>query len=887
MISTDQGTPRSRIGLITALMLAAAATGSRTVPVLAVPLTSCQSTWNLVNSPSPGVGENVLDAIAASGHNDAWAVGNVQMTSAGVRQTLTEHWDGTSWSVVGSPNTGAGDNNLYGVAAIAPGNAWVVGRSYAAASGSPSQGLVEHWNGSSWSIVPVPQVGAQDNVLGGVAATSANDVWAVGYSTPSLGALQTLIEHWNGAGWSVVQAPPPPGNGNNLLIAVAAVSPSDAWAVGAYNQTATAAAVSLVEHWNGTSWSIVASPPNVPGTTGDNFLASVAEVAANDVWAAGYGDTTQFSATNPNPPSKTLAEHWDGATWSVVNSQNVTGDDAFFAVSATPGQGNAWAVGASKSATVFQPLLERWNGSTFVSVISPNPNPAGGQLTAVMALSPNDVWSTGGSGTTGNFRTLIENYCVPPVVTAITPTSGKPGTAVTVTGSGFLGASGVNFGSAPSASFTVVSDTQITATAPFQSAGPVDVTVTTAATSAPSAADQFTFISVFPGQYTPLPPFRILDTRSGIGGFPTVGAGKSIDVQVAGVAGSGVPVMTSATPPSAVILNVTVTNPTASGYLTLYPTGVPRPLASNLNFVRGQTVPNLVEVALGSGGKVTAYNSAGSTDVIFDVAGWVSTQGTVTGTAGLYRPLVPGRLMDTRSSVGGSPTLAAGQTVNLQVTGQQNVPVTGVSAVVLNVTATNTTAAGYLTVFPAGAGRPVASNLNFVAGQTVPNRVVVKVGNMGQVSLFNFSGAADVIVDVGGWFTDGSDTTATGGQFTGLTPARILDSRFGQGTTSAVGANGLIMVQVAGLGSVPPMTATVPPKAVVLNVTVTNTTAASFLTVYPSDAASRPTASDLNWTGGLTVPNLVVVKLGADGKIAIYNLAGSTDVIADVVGWYN
>jgi hypothetical protein len=298
-------------------------------------------------------------------------------------------------------------------------------------------------------------------------------------------------------------------------------------------------------------------------------------------------------------------------------------------------------------------------------------------------------------------------------------------------------------------------------------------------------------------------------------------------------------------------------------------------------------VPNLVEVALGSDGKVAVYNSAGSTDVIFDVAGWVSTQGTVTGTAGLYRPLVPGRLMDTRSSVGGSPTLAAGQTVNLQVTGQQNVPVTGVSAVVLNVTATNTTAAGYLTVFPTGVVQPVASNLNFVAGQTVPNRVVVKVSTGGQVSLFNFKGTTDVIVDVGGWFTDGSDATATGGQFTGLTPARILDTRFGQGTSGAVGANVPVIVQVAGQGSVPAMTATVPPRAVVLNVTVTDTTAASFLTVYPSDAASRPTASDLNWTAGLTAPNLVVVKLGADGKIAIYNLAGSTDVIADVVGWYN
>jgi hypothetical protein len=395
-------------------------------------------------------------------------------------------------------------------------------------------------------------------------------------------------------------------------------------------------------------------------------------------------------------------------------------------------------------------------------------------------------------------------------------------------------------------------------------------------------------VPVFPGQYQPLPPLRILDTRNGIGGFTSpVGAGQSISVQIAGV--GTVPKMTDATPPSAVVLNVTVADATASSYLTVYPTGVTRPLASNLNFVAGQAVPNLVEVALGSDGKVAVYNFSGTVDVIFDVAGWVSTQGKAPtpATAGLYRPLVPGRLMDTRSSLGGSPTLTAGQTVNLQVTGKQSVPATGVSAVVLNVTATGPTASGYLTVFPGGGAQPVASNVNFVPGQTVPNRVVVKVGATGQVSIFNFAGRTDVVVDVGGWFTDGSDPAATGGQFTGLTPARILDTRSGQGAAAAVGANSLISVLVAGQGLVPAMTATVPPKAVVLNVTVTNTTAGSFLTVYPSDATVRPTASDLNWTAGLTVPNLVVVKVGADGKIDIYNLGGSTDVIADVVGWYN
>jgi hypothetical protein len=361
-----------------------------------------------------------------------------------------------------------------------------------------------------------------------------------------------------------------------------------------------------------------------------------------------------------------------------------------------------------------------------------------------------------------------------------------------------------------------------------------------------------------------------------------------ITVQVAGA--GGVPNMTDPNPPSAAVLNVTVTGATTSSYLTVYPTGVTQPLASNLNFVAGQTVPNLVEVALGPDGKVAVFNGAGNVNVIFDVAGWVSTQGKTPSpaTAGLYRPLVPARLLDTRTGLGGSTTLTAGKTINLQVTGKGNVPATGVSAVVLNVTATGPTAAGYLTVFPAGGVTPLASNLNFVPGQTVPNRVVVKVGTGGQVSLFNGTGSTDVVVDVGGWFTDGSDTTATGGQFTGLTPARVLDTRNGTGGfSSPVGAGGTIRLQVAGQGGVPAMSDPVRPTAVVLNVTVTDTSAASYLTLYPSDATGQPLASDLNWTAGLTVPNLVVVKLGADGKVAIFNGAGSTDVIADVVGWYN
>jgi hypothetical protein len=372
-----------------------------------------------------------------------------------------------------------------------------------------------------------------------------------------------------------------------------------------------------------------------------------------------------------------------------------------------------------------------------------------------------------------------------------------------------------------------------------------------------------------PGAYHPMPPTRILDTRSG----SPLGAGQSIDVPITGQ--GGVP----STGVTAVVMNVTVTRTSASSYLTVYPAGTVRPVASNLNWVAGQTVPNLVEVAVGSGGQVTAYNLAGSVDVIFDVAGYVST--TAAGPDGLFNALVPARILDTRT---GTP-VGSGQTFDVQVTGKGGVPGIGVSAVVLNVTVTSPSAAGYLTVFPSGTVRPVASNLNFVAGQTVPNRVIVKVGTNGMVSIFNFQGSVDVVADVGGWFVDAaSNPSATGVAFNGLTPKRILDTRPpGKGP---VGPGGTITVQVAAMGGVPAMTSAAPPTAVVLNVTVTDTTTASYLTVWP-DGTGRPTASDLNWVAGQTVPNLVVVKLGANGMVDVYNLAGSTDVVIDVVGWYS
>jgi hypothetical protein len=469
-----------------------------------------------------------------------------------------------------------------------------------------------------------------------------------------------------------------------------------------------------------------------------------------------------------------------------------------------------------------------------------------------------------------------------PTVDSVIPNSGPTagGTSVTIGGTNFTAATAVAFGTAAATTYTVNSATQITAMSP-PGPGVVDVTVTTAnGTSAPSSADLFTYLQP-PGPYHSQSPQRILDTRTGTGGHPgPLGPQATMTVQITGQ--GGVP----ATGVSAAVMNVTVTNTTAPSFLTIYPTGVLRPLASNLNWVAGQTVPNLVEVAVGANGQVTAYNGAGGTDVIFDVAGYVSIPTGTPGTDGLYTPVVPARILDTRTGNGGfSAPIGPGQTINVQIGGRtgSGIPASGVSAVLLNVTATGATTASYLTVYPMGASQPLASNLNFVAGQTVPNRVIVKVGinpqtsTNGWVSIYNALGSVNVIADVGGWFTDGTDPMATGAAFVGMTPTRVIDTRNGQGP---IGGGSTLVLPIAGQSGVP-ATAT----AVVLNVTVTNPTAASFLTVWP-DGATQPLASDLNYVAGLTVPNLVVVKVGGSGAVDFYNAFGSTDVVIDIVGWY-
>jgi len=362
------------------------------------------------------------------------------------------------------------------------------------------------------------------------------------------------------------------------------------------------------------------------------------------------------------------------------------------------------------------------------------------------------------------------------------------------------------------------------------------------------------------GRYSSTGPLQPREVRelvvTGRGGVPSTGVG-------------------------AVALNVTATNVTARSYLTVFPTGRPRPLAANLVFDPGATVPNMVVVDVGVDGKISIFGFAGTTDVVVDVLGWFPS-----GAA--FRGVTPARLMDTRPGqptvdgvAAGAGPLRAGAPVDLTVTGRGGVPGAGVGAVALNVTSTGATADSYLVAWPAGSPRPNAANLNIVAGGEIANVVIAKVGAGGRVSIANYAGATDVVVDVLGWFPEGSG-------FTGVSPGRVLDTRPGyatlDGAWAGVGslrAGGTLELPVVGRAGVPAGGV----AAVAVNIAVTEPTQPSFLTAFPT-GAPRPTAANLNFVAGQTVPNMAILKVGTGGRISLYNLAGQVHVVVDVLGWF-
>src|ERR1022692_200927 len=333
-----------------------------------------------------------------------------------------------------------------------------------------------------------------------------------------------------------------------------------------------------------------------------------------------------------------------------------------------------------------------------------------------------------------------------------------------------------------------------------------------------------------PGPYTGVPPFRICDTRpigpgvtlnqcnSGPGSHGPLGplATRAITV---GITGSGVP----ATGVSAVVVNLTAIAPSQATFLTLYPSNGSKPLTSNITPAAGQIVANLAEVAVSSTGQFNIFNQAGTINVAIDIEGWVSTTGSTT--AGLYNPINPTRICDTRSGSGininqcdrtGPRPILAGPPLTFDIHGSGSpVPSTGVSAVVFNLTAITPTAGTVLTAYPSNVSTPKASNINVPAGAVVPNRVIVPVpahcvAPNCTVSIANGVGSVNIAVDIDGWYTDNTGTQA-GALFSGVAPSRLCDTRYGNSndpgcSKSAIHAGGVLNIQIAGKAGIPSMT---------------------------------------------------------------------------------
>ena len=227
---------------------------------------------------------------------------------------------------------------------------------------------------------------------------------------------------------------------------------------------------------------------------------------------------------------------------------------------------------------------------------------------------------------------------------------------------------------------------------------------------------------------------------------------------------------------TAVVLNVTAINPSAQTFATICPTGEDRPLAANMSVPPGDVRPNLVVVKVGTGGQISVYNNSGNADFTADVAGWYGPGG-----GERYTPVSPARIWDSRSGPGPVGQIGAGRSRNVTVTGVGGVPASGVTAVVLNVTAVSPSAKTFITAWPAGEARPLAANLNAPVGDVRANLVVVKVGAGGQVSFFNNSGDVDLVADVAGYFS------TTGSSLNSVSPTRIWDSRSGPGPVGKLG----------------------------------------------------------------------------------------------------
>jgi IPT/TIG domain len=678
-------------------------------------------------------------------------------------------------------------------------------------------------------------------------------------------------------------------------------------------------------------------------TDDDRFLNAV--WGSGMIWTAGGTQCTPTSDTAPRSCLDYVGVAADStgnvSTVTQINNVGVLGSYLYYPAVSLDSAGNMFTVFDESSSSTFPTIMDATiasGGSTLsafqtlhTSTTFFDPASSGvcqliGTTTACRwgdysgatqdPSNPNDVWvvseaEDGAHTTTGFCLTATKCWgtdialvtLAPPIITALNPASGPVSGGQTVT------VSGLEIGKDTTATFggssiPIISQTQTSFTFVTPPGPLVGGTAQVQASDALGTTAALTYTYVGLANYAPVTPFRILDTRT-TGG--PIGQGLVRSLQVTGV--GTVPIPASAT---AAVLNVTEVSGSASSLLTVYPYNTPKPTASNLNFPAHTVIANLVTVTLGANsgqGWINIYNGLGSVNVLVDVEGYF-TQQPATVLQGLFHPIIPVRVCDTRSlsKCGGNGAVGAGKSIVVTVATAAGIPADGTAeAAVVNLTGVAGSASTYLSLFPTdmnGHCIPTGtSTINLLPGAVAANRVMVTLGptSLGgpadALCVFNAAGSIDVLVDANGWYGSATATASpTGYQYQALAPTRICDTRFLPTSCSlgAIGAGKLLqrVITVAGHAGVPAFGSPTTVVAIIANLTGIAPTATTYLSLYPANLSSPPGVSDLNLGPGAVLPNLAVVEVDTvhldvhDGEVYLYNGAGSVNAILDLEGWF-
>ena len=364
---------------------------------ISAPVAGAKSAWSIAPFPKPAGASAVdFEGVSCPTAKSCVAVGSY--IRARTYKTLVEHWNGSKWSVVTSPNLAGASSYLQAVSCASATRCFAVGHS---SPGTSLTSLVEVWNGSSWSVMPSPSpAGWDDPALESVSCSSTTSCFAVGSGRATTG--ESLVEHWDGNAWSVVTIEKLTGSTETSLSGVSCPSTTGCFAVGFYQPALEAPLRTLVEQWDGTSWSVIASPTPV-----GSLPATLTRVSCPSL-------TSCYAVGSYSPPGggfKSLVERWDGSSWSVSASPNPASNKTTMSDVSCPRTNSCVAVGQYLRGSTGKALVEGWNGTGWSVAANPDPVAStNSSLKGVACPTPTSCFAVGTSTIKKATTGLIEQY---------------------------------------------------------------------------------------------------------------------------------------------------------------------------------------------------------------------------------------------------------------------------------------------------------------------------------------------------------------------------------------------------------------------------------------------------------------------------------------------